>query len=102
MSDITINVKNDGMLGRIGTEGLGQKLIEMSKIADKQQEEIERLNNIINELEKYCNDEINEGNKALEKLSEIYNSSDTESYIKGQQVKCKHILDKIKELKENK
>ena len=62
-------------------------------------EEIERLNNIINELEKYCNNEINEGNKALEKLSEIYNSSDTESYIKGQQVKCKHILNKLQELK---
>lgn len=39
MSDIRINVKNDGMLGRIGTEGLGQKLIEMSRIADRQQEE---------------------------------------------------------------
>ena len=30
---------------------LGERLIEMSKIADKQQQEIERLNNIINELE---------------------------------------------------
>ena len=29
---------------------LGERLIEMSKIADKQQEEIERLNNIIKEL----------------------------------------------------
>ena len=61
--------------------------------------EIERLNNIINELEKYCNNEIEEGNKALEKLSAFYNSSDTESYIKGQQAKCKHILNKLQELK---
>ena len=66
---------------------------------EKANKEIERLNNIINELEKYCIDEIEAGNKALEKLSNLYNSSDTESFIKGQQAKCEHILDKIQELK---
>lgn len=60
--------------------------------------EIERLNNIINELEKYCKEEIEEGNNALEQLSMLYNSSETESYIKGQQAKCNHILDKLQEL----
>ena len=62
-------------------------------------EEIERLNNIINELEKYCKEDIEEGNKALEQLSMLYNSSETEIYIKVQQAKCNNILDKLQELK---
>ena len=35
---------------------LEDRLIEMSKIADKQQEEIERLNNIIKEAIEYIED----------------------------------------------
>ena len=84
MSDITINVKNDGMLGRIGTEGLGQKLIEMSKIADKQQDEIERLNNIIKELEKWL----------YGKIEEYRNTDSVWSYVA--------VRNKLGELKENK
>lgn len=72
---------------------------ELKDKVQKQHEEIERLNNIIKGIEKYCIDEIEAGNKALEKLSELYNSSDTESFIKGQQAKCEHILDKLQELK---
>lgn len=95
-----INKKEDE-IERLNKELEGKNKV-IDAMIDNEEEyciEINRLNNIINELEKYCNDEINEGNKALEKLSEIYNSSDTESYIKGQQAKCKHILNKLQELK---
>ena len=71
----------------------------MTELEIKQKQEIERLNNIIKGIEKYCIDEIEAGNKALEKLSNLYNSSDNESFIKGQQAKCEHILDKIQELR---
>jgi hypothetical protein len=55
---------------------LGERLIEMSKIADKQQEEIERLNNIINELEKYLIEQVeksysNDYDNVLDKLDEL-------------------------------
>jgi len=50
MSDITINVKNDEMLGRTVEKALHIELINKDK-------EIERLNNIINELEKYIDED---------------------------------------------
>lgn len=37
---------------------LEERLIEMSKIADKQQEEIERLENIINEVREYIENNV--------------------------------------------
>ena len=63
----------------------------------KLDKEIDRLNNIINELEKYAEEEIIEGNKR----PEDYVKYGIEDYVKGQVVAFKHILDKLKELKED-
>ena len=59
------------------------------------QEENKRLNNIIDELEKYAKEEIYYGNKNPEHYKKI----GIEDYIKGQIVAMKHILNKLNELK---
>jgi len=55
-----------------------------------QEKEIDRLNNIINELEKHLNQEILEW------------KDNNDDWIKAQVQEDKIILDKLKELKENK
>ena len=66
-------------------------------------QEIERLNNIINELEKYCNEEIEDYNT---KLKYYENNKDLRSRVldlideyEGEKVCFEDMLDKIKELK---
>ena len=86
MSNLTIEVKNDGMLGRLNESNLHIELIKKDK-------EIERLNNIINELENWC-------------LS--WKENDKYCYLSSNDKdKCRYdiweeVLDKLKELKEGK
>ena len=58
--------------------------IDLAKEIEKKDKEIERLNNIINELEKWLN-----------KISELTANID-------EKMTCKNILNKLKELKEEK
>ena len=60
--------------------------------------EINRLNNIINELEKYCNEEIIDYDKAIN--SKILSEIDRDRY-EAEKVCFLDMLDKLKELKEN-
>lgn len=60
-------------------------------------EQINRLRNIINKLEKWLEEEIIEGNKR----PEDYEKYGIEDYVKGQVVAFKHVLDKLKALKED-
>lgn len=69
---------------------------------DKKQElikEINRLNNIINELEKYCNEEIIDYDKAID--SKILSEIDRDRY-EAEKVCFLDMLDKLKASKENK
>lgn len=61
--------------------------------------ERDRLNNIINELEKYCNEEIIDYDKAIN--SKILSEIDRDRY-EAEKVCFLDILDKLKALKENK
>ena len=57
-----------------------------------------KLNNIIDELEKYIKEEIIEGNKK----PEDYKRYGLEDYVKGQLTAYVNTLNKLKKLKENK
>lgn len=61
---------------------------------DEQQAELIRLKNIVEELKKYANEEISEGNK----MPEEYKRYGIEDYVKGQVSAYKHILSKLEEL----
>ena len=58
--------------------------------------EIERLNNIINELEKYCNEEIEDYDKNIKSQ---YITDITKEQYEGEKVCFEDMLYKIKELK---
>ena len=58
--------------------------------------EIERLNNIINELEKYCNEEIEDYDKNIKSQ---YVTDITKEQYEGEKVCFEDMLYKIKELK---
>lgn len=62
------------------------------------EKEIDRLNNIINELEKYCNEEIIDYDKAID--SKILSEIDRDRY-EAEKVCFLDMLDKLKALKEN-
>lgn len=63
------------------------------------EKEIDRLNNIINGLEKYCNEEIIDYDKAID--SKILSEIDRDRY-EAEKVCFLDMLDKLKALKENK
>ena len=65
---------------------------------NKQNEEIERLNNIINELEKYCIEEIEDYSKAIK--SQYITDIAREQY-EGEKVCFEDILYRLQELKGN-
>ena len=62
------------------------------------EKEIDRLNNIINGLEKYCNEEIIDYDKAID--SKILSEIDRDRY-EAEKVCFLDMLDKLKALKEN-
>ena len=68
--------------------------LEMELI-DKEKE-IERLNNIINELEKYCNEEIEDYNKGIKSR---YITDIAREQYEGEKVCFEDMLEKIQELK---
>ena len=68
-------------------------LVEQLEKANK---ETERLNNIINELEKYCNEEIEDYDKAIS--SKILSEIGRDKY-EAEKMCFLDMLDKIKELK---
>ena len=53
MSNITIDVKNDAMLGRINDGVIAVKLYSLEKQLEEKDKEIERLNSIIKEVREY-------------------------------------------------
>lgn len=59
-------------------------------------EEIERLNNIINELEKYCIEEIEDYSKEIKSQ---YITDNTRVQYEGEKVCFEDILDRLQELK---
>lgn len=61
--------------------------------------EYDRLNNLITELEKYCNEEIIDYDKAID--SKILSEIDRDRY-EAEKVCFLDMLDKLKALKENK
>ena len=81
----------------LGDRSVIYQLEVYKKWYEEQQEEIERLNNIIDELEKYIKEEIIEGNKK----PEDYKRYGLEDYVKGQLTAYVNTLNKLKELKEN-
>ena len=72
---------------------------------DKKEAKIERLNNIINELEKYCNEEIEDYNA---KIKYYENNQDLRSKMldlvgeyEGEKVCFEDMLEKLQELKDS-
>ena len=61
-------------------------------------EEIERLNNIINELEKFCNDEIKDYDKHIKSQ---YATDIAREQYKGEKTCFEDMLYKLQELKES-
>ena len=72
-----------------------EMILELQKEIHEKDKEIARLNNIIDELEKYLEQEY-----AIVKANSIEEPNNPEWYIKWNE--RKHILDKLKELKEGK
>lgn len=58
--------------------------------------EVERLNNIINELEKYCIEEIEDYSKEIKSQ---YITDNTRGQYEGEKVCFEDILDRLQELK---
>ena len=77
-------------------------LEDIEEYLDKQDKEIERLNNIINELEKWYKKQYEDTNKCLDYAREYHNLQDTEKYTRDHNMfaMCMEKLDKLKELKE--
>ena len=69
MSYITIDVKNNSMLGNMNDSVIVTKLYSLEKQIEEKNKEIERLNNIINSFEKYL--EENNAKYTLSKLKEL-------------------------------
>lgn len=72
MSYITIDVKNNSMLGNMNDSVIVTKLYSLEKQIEEKNKEIERLNNIINSFEKYL--EENNAKYTLSKLKELKGS----------------------------
>ena len=80
------------------TEVKKQKIIEENKILKEQQQEIERLNNIINELEKYFEEELD---RLARETSNIYEDSLGKTRLVNENIyeEVQKIKDKLQELK---
>lgn len=85
MKDTTINI-----------EETIQELNKQNKRIEELCLEIERLNNIINELEKYCIEEIEDYSKEIKSQ---YITDITRSQYEGEKVCFEDILDRLQELK---
>jgi hypothetical protein len=72
------------------SEAILNDLAKITEMCLEKDKEIERLNNIINELEKYIEESYKYNSKCLSTMFEVRAVEDNK------------ILDKIKELKENK
>lgn len=68
----------------------------LSDLWCKSQEENKRLNNIINELEKYCNEEIEDYDK---NINSQYITDITREQYEGEKVCFEDMLGKLQELK---
>lgn len=58
------------------------------------EKEIDRLNNIINELKKYINE------TKLKEFEKVYGKRYSKTFTQAEVIVCNMILDKLKELKE--
>ena len=67
-------------------------LLKDKVIIEEQEKEIERLNNIINELENWCNDV----------MEVLYSFKELDVWDNVELKTLKQVLNKLKELKENK
>ena len=66
------------------------------EIIDEKNKEIDRLNNIIDGLEKYINE------TKLKEFEKVYGKRYSKTFTQAEVIVCNMILDKLKELKENK
>ena len=73
-----------------------EHLLRTCKALDYSQKEIERLNNIINELEKYCIEEIEDYSKEIKSQ---YITDNTRGQYEGEKVCFEDILGRLQELK---
>ena len=92
------NQKKDKEIERLNQEirGLNNCIIEFHSEFCNKQAEINRLNNIINELEKYCNEEIEDYDKHIN--SKFITDIAREQY-EGEKVCFEDMLGKLQELK---
>ena len=72
--------------------------VRLNEYLEEKDKEIERLNNIINELEKYCNEEIKDYDKALNNKVFVPTEKGKESY-EAEKMCFLDMLDKLQELK---
>ena len=70
--------------------------VMLEKQLKEKDKEIERLNNIINELEKYCIEEIEDYSKEIKSQ---YITDNTRVQYEGEKVCFEDILDRLQELK---
>ena len=92
------NQKKDKEIERLNQEirGLNNCIIEFHSEFCNKQAEINRLNNIINELEKYCNEETEDYDKHIN--SKFITDIAREQY-EGEKVCFEDMLGKLQELK---
>ena len=96
LDDITEN-KEDYYVGTNGClyQDLTKKeLLSIKNYITNLQQERYFYMNIVEELKRYANEEISEGNK----MPEEYKRYGIEKYVKGQVAAYKHILSKLEEL----
>jgi len=82
----------------------GSNMLYTQKYVEEKDKEIERLNNIINELEKWYKKQYEDINKCLDYAREHHNLQEVEKYTRDHNMfaMCMEKLDKLKKLKEGK
>ena len=80
---------------KVEYEDLLKNYYEKMEIIEEQDKEIERLNNIINELEKYINE------TKLEEFEKEYGRRYGKTFTQAEVIICNMILNKLQELKGN-
>ena len=84
-----VNLSNEEYI-----EKLENAIKDLNSYNNNLQQERDFYKNIVEELKKYANEEIIEGNK----MPEEYKRYGIENYVKGRVAAYKHILSKLEEL----